>query len=79
MKSKILAVVSNNIKRYRNKKGISGMELSERAGISYEYLRRIEAPNMKCGMSINTLIKLAYALELPVVALVKSEGGDDND
>ena len=55
------------------------MELSERAGISYEYLRRIEAPNMKCGMSINTLIKLAYALELPVVALVKSEGGDDND
>ena len=53
-----------NIAFYRKMKGLTQMELSEKAGISRTHMSYIEAPNMETSISIETLFGIADALDV---------------
>ena len=60
----IYKTVARNIKKYRKLKNITQKELAKRSGISYEYIRRIEAPNMKSTYSLKVISNIAKALKI---------------
>lgn len=60
-----------NIKKFRNKKGWSQERLAREADISYQTLIKIEQNRVK-NPKLQTLIKLANALEVTLDELVSS-------
>jgi transcriptional regulator with XRE-family HTH domain len=56
------------IKRYREQSGLSQQALSKKAGLSREYLARLESGQH--NPSLVTLQKLAKALGVPVTELL---------
>lgn len=68
MSSKITDL--KNIKELRNKKGWSQEKLAREADISYQTLIKIERGGIK-NPKIETIIKLAEALSVPINELVK--------
>ncbi len=63
-------IVSYNIKKYRKSIGITQAQLAERCQLSHEYIRRIEAPNIKKHhFSLETVSIIADALNIEVVQL----------
>lgn len=65
----IYDTVRYNIKKYRNKRGITQQKLAELSGLSHEYIRGIEAPNMKTTFSLDTVEKISIALEMDFMYL----------
>lgn len=59
-----------NIAYYRKLKGFTQMKLAESAGISRTHMSNIEAPNMPTSLSLDTLMDIADALEIPVSELL---------
>lgn len=59
-----------NIAYYRKLKGLSQMQLAEAVGISRTHISNIEAPNMPTSISLETLMDIADALEVPAEALL---------
>ena len=55
-------IICNNIKKYRNIKGMSIMELAEKINVSVDHLKRIEAPNDRNNISLITLYKISIVL-----------------
>lgn len=68
LKSKI----SYNIRKYRKIRKYTQEELAEFADISYDFMRRIESSDGKCGFSVFTLYKLALALDVSVDELMEN-------
>ena len=64
--------ISVNIRKYRKERHFTQEELAEYAEISYDFMRRIETTNGKCGFSVYTLYKLALALNVTMDDLAKS-------
>lgn len=62
--------ISLNIKKYRKLRKLTQEELAEQADISYDFMRRIESSQGKCGFSVLTLYKLAIALNVSVDELM---------
>jgi transcriptional regulator with XRE-family HTH domain len=56
--------ISRNIKKYRMASGISQAELAEKAGVSHEFIRRIESKKGKKSFSIDTLWKISLVLNI---------------
>lgn len=52
---KFMVKVSNNIKKYRLKAGITQEQLAVDVGKSYDFIRRLEYKKGAIGCSINTL------------------------
>ena len=67
----VYEIIAENIKEARKEAKITQAELAERSNYSHEFIRRIEAPNGKKYFSVNTLVKLADALEIRVEELLK--------
>ena len=65
------AILSRNIKRYRNRLGLSQLHLALELEISITFLSDIE--NGKKWVSAQTLSKLAKALKIDVYELFKPE------
>ncbi len=61
-----------NIKKEREKKGLTQQQLADKAGISMNYLAKIESEKMQRGFSINILGRLADALEIDIRDFFKS-------
>ena len=59
-----------NIAYYRRLKGLTQIQLAEAAGISRTHLSNIEAPNALKAISLETLMDIADALEIPVANLL---------
>ena len=70
----IYSVISDNIKKYRKKKGITQQELSLKTGYSYSYIRKIEGPNCPKNFSVLTLYNIAKTLDISIMCLF-----EDND
>jgi len=70
-------IIAANIKAYRKEAKITQAELAERSHYSHEFIRRIEAPNGKKYFSLDTLIKLANALEIRIEDLMKGISNED--
>lgn len=58
----------NNIKKIRNSKKLTVQELSYLSKVATGYLSDIE--NNKANPTINTLIKISNALEVPITDLI---------
>jgi len=59
-----------NIAYQRKLKKMSQLDLAEKVGISRTHMSNIEAPNMPTAMSIETLLDIADALEIPASQLL---------
>lgn len=59
-----------NIAYYRKLKGLTQLQLAELANISRTHMSNIEAPNMPTSISLDTLMDLADALDIPVSSLL---------
>ena len=60
--SNIREKISNNIKKYRLKCGITQEQLALDIGKSYDFTRRLEFKKGKIGCSIDTLYKISVVL-----------------
>jgi len=58
-----------NICYTRKMQGLSQMQLAEKAGISRTHMSNIEAPNGQTLPSLDVLIDIAAALDVPVAKL----------
>ena len=63
-------IIGLNIDYYRKLKGLSQMQLAEKANISRTHLSNIEAPNMPTSISLETLFDIAEILEVPAAYLL---------
>lgn len=63
-------MIGLTIAYYRKLKGLSQLQLAESAGISRTHISNIEAPNMPTSISLETLLDIADALEVPLSSLV---------
>jgi len=70
MKSNNKSIIAENIKKYRNKMGVSQDRLSKLADITYNTIIKIESGVNK-NPTIETLAKIAKALSVGVDDLIK--------
>jgi len=70
MKSNNKSAIAENIKKYRQKMGISQDRLSKIADVTYNTVIKIESGANK-NPTIETLAKIAKALEVGVDDLIK--------
>ena len=63
-------IIGLNIAYYRKLKGLSQMQLAEKANISRTHLSNIEAPNMPTSISLETLFDIAEILDVPAAYLL---------
>ncbi len=62
----IYDIIAANIKENRKKANLTQAQLADIAGYSHEFIRRIEAPNIKKYFSIDTLAQIAKALNIKI-------------
>jgi DNA-binding XRE family transcriptional regulator len=70
MRSNNLSTIASNIKKYRNKLGVSQDKLSKLADVTYNTIIKIESGANK-NPTIETLAKIAKALSVGVDDLIK--------
>lgn len=59
-------MIGLNIAYYRKLTGLTQMQLAEASGISRTHMSNIEAPNVPTSVSLDTLMDIADALNIPV-------------
>lgn len=64
--------ISFNIRKYRKMRKYTQEELAEYADISYDFMRRIESKEGKCGFSVYTIYKLSLALNVSLDELLET-------
>ena len=67
----IKEIISKNIKKVRKEKKYTQQQLALMTEISYDFMRRIESGKGRIGFSIQTLYKIAVALETSVDELME--------
>ena len=65
-----MKTIGENIAYYRKLKGITQLKLAEQINISRTHMSNIEAPNMPTSISLDTLLDIADALDIPVADLL---------
>lgn len=59
-------IVSNNIRKYRIKAGITQEQLAVDIGKSYDFVRRLEFKKGEIGCSLETIYKISVVLDTPL-------------
>jgi len=59
----VYEIISKNIRRYRKEANITQEELAMKANYSHQFIRRIEAPNVKKTFSLDTIYCISKALD----------------
>ena len=62
----IKAIICQNIKKYRNIKNVSLMDLAEAVDVTPEHLKRIESVNDRNNISLITLYKISIVLNVSI-------------
>ena len=57
---------------YRKLAGLTQAELAERIDKSTAFLGQVEAPGIVCGISLETLFKIALILDIPPEKLLEN-------
>ena len=57
---------------YRKLAGLTQAELAERIDKSTAFLGQVEAPGIVCGISLETLFKIARELDIPAEKLLEN-------
>ncbi len=63
-------MIGLNIAYYRKLKGLSQIKLAESVGLSRTHISNIEAPNMPTTISLDALLDIADALDVPAKKLL---------
>lgn len=63
-------MIGLNIAYYRKLKGMTQLKLAEEVNISRTHMSNIEAPNMPTSISLDTLLDIADALDIPAANLL---------
>lgn len=66
-------VIRRNIKKIRKKKGLTQKQLAIRAGITMNYLAKIESEKMQRSFTVLILGKIADALEVDISEFFKQD------
>ena len=69
MKSPLKTTVGKRIKEFRKKIGLTQEELSEKSGIDYKYLQRMEGKNPP-NLKLETIEKISKALKVDPAKLL---------
>lgn len=59
-------IIRQNIKNYRKEAGLTQQELADKAGITMNYLSKIESQKMNRGFTIVITDRIADALEIDI-------------
>lgn len=59
-----------NVAYYRKLSGMTQEDLAEKLGVHTSFLGQIEAPNIEKAISMDTLFRLAKALDIPPAKLL---------
>lgn len=59
-------IIRHNIKKYRKLSGLTQQELADKAGITMNYLSKIESERMNRGFSVVIIGRIADALEIDI-------------
>lgn len=62
-------MIRNNIKKYREIKGMTQQQLADKTGISMNYIAKIESKKMQRGFTIVVLGRIADALDIDIKLL----------
>ncbi len=65
-------IIANNVKLYRKKEKLTQMKLAERAELSLDSIKRIEAG--KRTMSLENFLRISEALQVPLSFLLYGQG-----
>ena len=57
------------VQYYRKLKGITQEDFAEKIGRSWSFIAKVEGPTNPCGVSMETLFKIARVLDVPVSKL----------
>lgn len=63
-------MIGLNIAYYRKLYGLTQLQLAEKVNISRTHMSNIEAPNMPTSISMDTLLDIADALNIPAAKLI---------
>jgi transcriptional regulator with XRE-family HTH domain len=66
-------IIRYNIKKYREEKHLTQQQLADRAGLTMNYLSKIESVKMQRGFSIVTLTRVADVLGINIKDLFDEE------
>ena len=69
----VYLTIARNIKKHRIKKKLTQKELAIKSGYSYAYIRRVEGPKCTKNFSIQTIYRLAKALDIDIRELFDEE------
>jgi len=58
----IYEIVSKNVRKYRIESNMTQEELAEKANYSHQFIRKIEAPNIKKTYSLDAIFRISKAL-----------------
>jgi len=58
----VYEIISKNIRRYRQEANMTQEELAIRANYCHQFIRRIEAPNVKKTFSLDTVYRISKVL-----------------
>lgn len=73
-KERQLRELGLTIAYYRKLKGMTQSQLAETLGFSRTHISNIEAPNIKTSLSLDSLLDIAEALDIPVRDLFDFKG-----
>ena len=59
-------IIRHNIKKYREAFGLTQQQLADKAGITMNYVAKIESKKMQRGFTIVILGRIADALEIDI-------------
>lgn len=66
-------IIRHNIKKYRKLKNLTQQQLADKAGLTMNYISKIESQKMQRGFTIVSLTRIADALELDIKYLFDDE------
>lgn len=67
----IYDIIRINIKKIRQEKGLTQAQLAEKADLSHDYIRQIESLKVANTFSVDTLYRIAKALDIDISKLFK--------
>ena len=64
-------IIRHNIRKYRERAGLTQQKLADKAGITMNYVAKIESKKMQRGFTIVILGRIADALRIDIRELFK--------
>ena len=68
---KLKKIISYNVRYYRTIRGMNEDELASYLGKKGQYIKKLENGELKANPPIDTIDKIAWALRVPFVAIIK--------